>query len=80
MSLVKQGSEIVIDRDDEMNPYDVNQMHLMPTPWGQSVTRASASKLADGAAACVLMNNEGLMRLVYHTSIFHKCQLDNSHF
>ena len=32
----------------------------MPTPWGDTVTRASASKLADGAAACVLTNTTGL--------------------
>ena len=50
----------IVDKDDDMNPYDTNQIQNMPTPWGETVTRASASKLADGAAACVLMNNHGL--------------------
>lgn len=58
---MKVGSKTV-EKDDDMNPYDINQMHLMDTPWGQTVTRASASKLADGATAAVLMNNDGLMR------------------
>ena len=34
----------------------------MPTPWGDTVTRASASKLADGAAACVMTNSTGLQK------------------
>ena len=49
-----------IETDDDMNPFKVEDIPSMPTPWGTTVTRASASKLADGAAACVLMNQEGL--------------------
>ena len=49
-----------IETDDDMNPFKIEDIPAMPTPWGTTVTRASASKLADGAAACVLMNQEGL--------------------
>ena len=49
-----------IETDDDMNPFKISDIPQMPTPWGTTVTRASASKLADGAAACVLMNQEGL--------------------
>ena len=57
----------IVDKDDEMNPYDIKQIQDMPTPWGRTVTRASASKLADRAAACLLMNNEGLLK--YYSSL-----------
>jgi acetyl-CoA acetyltransferase len=49
-----------VNKDDNMAPYDVNKLSELPTPWGSTVSRASASKLADGAAACVLMNEHGL--------------------
>eukprot|EP00093_Oithona_nana_P006047 06047.XXX_226633_225544_1 [CDS] Oithona nana genome sequencing. len=49
-----------IETDDNMNPFEISDIDTMPTPWGSTVTRASASKLADGAAACVLMNQDGL--------------------
>lgn len=49
-----------IETDDNMNPFKISDIDTMPTPWGSTVTRASASKLADGAAACVLMNQDGL--------------------
>jgi len=56
----KRPKAIVIDSDDNMNPFDINQGPWAQTPWGSTVSRASSSKLADGAAACVLMNNDGL--------------------
>lgn len=46
--------------DPAMAPYKIEDIPSMPTPWGKTVTRGSASKLADGAAACVLMNETGL--------------------
>jgi len=49
-----------IDSDDDMNPFEIDQPPWNQTPWGSTVTRAGSSKLADGASACVLMNNEGL--------------------
>ena len=32
------------------------------TPWGDTITRASGSKLADGAAACIMTNTTGLQK------------------
>ena len=51
----------VKEDDPAMVPYHVDDIPNMPTPWGNTVTRGSASKLADGAAACVLMNETGLL-------------------
>ena len=51
---------VSVDADDDMNPFEIDQIPWSQTPWGSTVTRASSSKLADGAAACVLMNNDGL--------------------
>ena len=57
----KSSSEVKSDEKIEiMNPFSFKPEE--PTPWGQTITRASASKLADGAAACVLTNTTGLAK------------------
>ena len=50
--------------DDNFATYGVDSKSMaeLPTPWGGTISRASSSKLADGAAACVLMNEAGLKK------------------
>ena len=57
---VANDDDVNVDIDDDMNPYEIDQIPWSQTPWGSTVTRASSSKLADGASACILMNNDGL--------------------
>ena len=59
---VKLPFDIEMRCDDSMNTFKNDKILETQTPWGETVTRLSSSKLADGAAAAVLMNEEGLKR------------------
>lgn len=56
------GGKEVTEDDENMATYSISDLPDLPTPWGSMVSRGSSSKLADGAAACVLMNETGLQR------------------
>ena len=48
--------------DEEATAHQLENLLSLPTRWGDTITPGSSAKLADGAAACVLMNEDGLKR------------------
>ena len=48
--------------DEEATAHNLENLLQLPTRWGDTITPGSSAKLADGAAACVLMNETGLKR------------------
>ena len=48
--------------DEEATAHKLENLLKLPPRWGDTVTPGSSAKLADGAAACVLMNENGLKR------------------
>ena len=48
--------------DEEATAHDLENLLKLPTRWGDTVSPGSSAKLADGAAACVLMNENGLQK------------------
>ena len=48
--------------DEEATAHNLGNLLQLPTRWGDTITPGSSAKLADGAAACVLMNENGLKR------------------
>ena len=48
--------------DEEATAHNLENLLKLPTRWGDTITPGSSAKLADGAAACVLMNENGLKR------------------
>ena len=53
---------VIIILDEEATAHDLENLLRLPTRWGDTVSPGSSAKLADGAAACVLMNENGLKR------------------
>ena len=51
-----------LDHDEESKAHDISKLDKLPTRWGDTITAGSAAKLADGAAACVMMNGTALKR------------------
>ena len=49
-------------KDEEPSKHDWTSLGTLPTIWGVTIARGSSSKLADGAAACVLVNETGLKK------------------
>ena len=59
--------------DEEATAHDLENLLKLPTRWGDTVSPGSSAKLADGAAACVLMNENGIQKYTmnfYHNSLF----------
>merc|ERR1712226_587633 len=52
----------VLNHDEEATAHKLENLLKLPPRWGDTVTPGSSAKLADGAAACVLMNENGLKR------------------
>ena len=48
--------------DEEATAHDLENLLKLPTRWGDTVSPGSSAKLADGAAACVLMNENGIQK------------------
>ena len=48
--------------DEEATAHNLENLLRLPPRWGDTVSPGSSAKLADGAAACVLMNENGLKR------------------
>lgn len=53
----------LVDRDEEPNRCNYETFRSTPTYWGETVGVGSCSKFADGAAAAVLVNEDGLKQL-----------------
>ena len=51
-----------LDHDEESTAHDVKMLLSLPTRWGDTITPGSSAKLADGAAACVLMTENALKK------------------
>ena len=54
--------EGVLDHDEESRAHDLSKLDKLPTRWGDTITAGSAAKLADGAAACVMMTGKAIKR------------------
>jgi len=54
--------EGVLSHDEESTAHDIGMLLSLPTKWGPTITPGSSAKLADGAAACVLMTEEAMKR------------------
>ena len=52
----------ISNSDEEATAHDLENLLKLPTRWGDTVSPGSSAKLADGAAACVLMNEEGIKK------------------
>ena len=48
--------------DEEATAHNLENLLKLPTRWGDTVSPGSSAKLADGAAACVLMNEKGIQK------------------
>lgn len=55
--------EGVLSSDEESTAHNIDMLLSLPTKWGPTITPGSSAKLADGAAACVLMTEQALTRL-----------------
>ncbi len=55
----KQGT---FTKDEEPGKHDWTSLSSLPTIWGDTIARGSSSKLADGAAACLMVNETGLKK------------------
>jgi acetyl-CoA acetyltransferase len=53
----KQG---LFSKDEEPERHDWTSLASLPTIWGETIARGSSSKLADGAAACLMTNQAGV--------------------
>jgi hypothetical protein len=51
-----------LTQDEEPSKHDWTNLSSLPTIWGDTIARGSSSKLADGAAACLLVNETGLKK------------------
>ena len=61
--MVKQGKkEVTVMEDEEVGRCNYNKFRTTPTYWGDTVGVGSSSKLADGAAATMLVNSSTLAR------------------
>ena len=52
----------ISNSDEEATAHDLENLLKLPTRWGDTVSPGSSAKLADGAAACVLMNEDGIKK------------------
>ena len=59
---VHNGKEMVTE-DEEVGKYDIKTFRTTRSLWGDTIGWGSCSKLADGAAAALLVNETGLERL-----------------
>ena len=57
--------------DEEATAHDLENLLKLPTRWGDTVSPGSSAKLADGAAACVLMNEDGIKKYALKFGSFH---------
>lgn len=51
-----------IAKDEEPTAHNLDMLLNLPTKWGPTITPGSSSKLADGAAACLIMNEAGIQK------------------
>ena len=49
-------------KDEEPGKHDWTSLSSLPTIWGDTIARGSSSKLADGASACLMVNETGLKK------------------
>ena len=49
-------------KDEEPEKHDWTTLSSLPSIWGDTIARGSSSKLADGAAACLMVNETGLKK------------------
>ena len=54
--------EDLLDHDEESKAHDIGKLDKLPTRWGDTITAGSAAKLADGAAACVMMTGAAMKK------------------
>ena len=63
--------KIFLILDEEATAHDLENLLKLPTRWGDTVSPGSSAKLADGAAACVLMNENGIKKYALKFGSFH---------
>ena len=61
-----------LTQDEEPSKHDWTNLSSLPTIWGDTIARGSSSKLADGAAACLLVNETGLKKYFHLLPRFYQ--------
>eukprot|EP00455_Lapot_gusevi_P057454 TRINITY_DN9799_c0_g1_i9.p1 TRINITY_DN9799_c0_g1~~TRINITY_DN9799_c0_g1_i9.p1 ORF type:complete len:298 (-),score=105.95 TRINITY_DN9799_c0_g1_i9:179-1072(-) len=64
VTVKKQGKEVRVEKDEEVSKLDVAKLGQLKPVFAKdgTITAANASKLSDGAAACVLMSGRAVKK------------------